>query len=143
MSTAAFDSETYLALVASLPLRPIRNERELDRAIQRLDELLARRKLSKSEQDYLEVLTDLVQKYEASTQPMKPVSDADMLSFLMESRGITQNELAAATGIVNTTLSAVVHGKRRLTREHVGRLAEFFGLTPAAFAFSKGREVRG
>ena len=135
MSTAAFDSETYLGLVASLPLRPIRNERELDRAIKRLDELLGRRKLNKSEQDYLDVLTDLVEKYEAAAHPMKPVSDADMLRFLMESRGVTQQELAAATGIVNTTLSAVVHGKRRLTRAHVGRLAEFFGLSPAAFAF--------
>jgi HTH-type transcriptional regulator/antitoxin HigA len=118
-------------------LRPIRSERELDRAIERIDELLGRRKLNKSEQDYLEVLTDLVEKYEAAAHPMKSVPDADMLKFLMESRGVTQQELATATGIVNTTLSAVVHGRRRLTREHVGRLAEFFGLTPAVFEFGK------
>ncbi|HUY34863.1 MAG TPA: helix-turn-helix transcriptional regulator [Pirellulales bacterium] len=73
---------------------------------------------------------------------MKPVPDGDMLQFLMESRSLTQQELAAATGIVNTTLSAVVHGKRRLTREHVGRLAEFFGLTPGAFEFGNAQDTK-
>jgi HTH-type transcriptional regulator / antitoxin HigA len=134
MSTTGFDRTTYLGLVATLPLRPIRNERELDRAIKMLDALLDRPKPTRAEQDYLEVLTGLVEKYEAAADPIEPLSDADMLRFLMEARGLTQMELAAATGIVNTTLSAVLHGKRRLSRDHVARVTEFFGLSSAAFA---------
>ncbi|HEX5444504.1 MAG TPA: helix-turn-helix domain-containing protein [Pirellulales bacterium] len=141
MSTASFDASLYLDLVAVLPLRPIRSERELDRAVKMLDALLDRPKLSRTEQDYLEVLSDLVEKYEAATDPIEPLSDADMLRSLMEARGMTQLELAAATGIVNTTLSAVLHGKRRLSREHVGRVTEFFGLSPAAFAFAEPRKA--
>lgn len=135
MSATAFDHNTYLGLVTTLPLRPIRGERELDRAIKMLDALLDRPKLTRAEQDYLEVLTDLVEKYEDAADPAQPVSDGDMLRFLMESRSVTQLELAAATGIVNTTLSAVLHGKRLLNRDHIGRVAEFFGLSPTAFAF--------
>lgn len=134
MSTTGFDRSAYLGLVTTLPLRPIRGERELDRAIKMLDTLLDRPRLTKAEQDYLEVLTDLIEKYEASADPIEPLPDADMLRFLLDSRGMTQLELAAATGIVNTTLSAVLHGKRRLSRQNVARVTRFFGLSPAAFA---------
>jgi HTH-type transcriptional regulator/antitoxin HigA len=140
MSTTGVDHNAYLRLVATLPLRPLRSERELDRAIKMLDALLDRPKLTRAEQDYLEVLTDLVEKYETAADPVEAVSDADMLRFLMESRGMTQLELAAATGVVNTTLSAVLHGKRRLSREHVGRVTQFFGLSPAAFASTEPKK---
>lgn len=133
--STTFDQPAYLRLVATLPLRPIRNERELNRAINMVDRLLDRPKLTRAEQDYLEVLTDLIEKYEADNDPIEPVPDAEMLRFLMESRGMTQKELASATEIVNTTLSAVLHGKRRLSRDHIGRVAAFFGLSPAAFEF--------
>jgi len=135
VSMTGFDHDTYIELVTALPLRPIRNGRELNRAIKMLDSLLDRAKLTRAEQDYLDVLTDLVEKYENATDPVEPVPDADMLRFLMESRGMTQWELAAATGIVNTTLSAVLHRKRQLNRDQIGRLAGYFGLTPAAFGF--------
>ncbi|HET6882814.1 MAG TPA: helix-turn-helix domain-containing protein [Pirellulales bacterium] len=133
VSTAGFDTNAYLGLVTALPLRPIRNRRELDRAIKMLDALLDRPKLSRAEQDYLEVLTDLIEKYEDATDPIEPLPDAEMLQFLMEARGITQAELAAATGVVNTTLSAVLHGRRRLNRDHIERLSQYFGLSPAVF----------
>ena len=136
MSTTGFDQSTYLGLVTTLPLRPIRNDRELNRAIKMLDSLLDRAKLTRAEQDYLEVLTDLVEKYEDATDPIAPVPDGDMVRFLLESRGMSQVELAAATGIVNSTLSAVLHGKRRLNRDQIGRLAEYFHLEPTVFCFA-------
>ena len=135
MSTTGFDQNAYLGLVTTLPLRPIRSERELDRAAKMIDSLLDKPKLTKAERDYLEVLTDLVEKYEAEAYPAEPASDAEMLAHLLDARGMSQTELAAKVGIAGSTLSEVLHGKRQLRREHISRLSAFFGVSPAVFGF--------
>ena len=137
MSSTGFDQNVYLGLVATLPLRPIRSERELDRATKMIDLLLDRPKLTKAERDYLDVLTDLVEKYEAVAYPTEPASDAEILAHLLEARGLSQTELAAKVHIAGSTISEVLHGKRKLRREHIGRLAAFFGVSPAVFGFER------
>lgn len=133
MSSTGFDQNAYLGLVATLPLRPIRSDRELDRAAKMIDSLLERPKLTKAEQDYLDVLTDLVEKYESAAYPAQPASDAEMLAHLLDARGMNQTQLASEIGIAGSTISEVLHGKRKLRREHVDRLAAFFGVSTAVF----------
>lgn len=58
----------YLALVRNFPLRPIRSEEALDRAIAVVDDLLDKDDLTQDEQDYLDVLGDLVEEYESDGQ---------------------------------------------------------------------------
>ena len=55
----------YFELVRRFPLRPIRSERELDNAIAVIDDLIARLARSAEADDYLDVLSDLVEKYES------------------------------------------------------------------------------
>jgi len=45
----------------------------LDRAIAAIDRLLERPSLSRDEDDYLDVLSDLVFKYEQAVHPLAPV----------------------------------------------------------------------
>jgi hypothetical protein len=48
------------------------------------------------------------------------VSDAAMLSSLMEEKGVRQADIIRDTGISKTVLSLVLNGKRELTRQHIG-----------------------
>jgi HTH-type transcriptional regulator/antitoxin HigA len=66
-------SDGYLDLVRRFPLRPIRNEKELDRAIAVIDALLDREQLTVAEEDYLDVLGDLVEHYEDQHHPIGDV----------------------------------------------------------------------
>ncbi len=52
----------YFALVVKLPLRPIRSDEDLAKAIRMVDSLLDRRDLAPDEEDYLEVLGDLIER---------------------------------------------------------------------------------
>ena len=72
----------YLDLVGQFPLRPIRSEKKLDRAIAMINSLLDRDRLSPAEADYLDVLGDLVERYEDKHHPIPDVSDGEMLRFL-------------------------------------------------------------
>lgn len=126
--------DRYLELIRQLPLHPIRSELELDRAIAMIDSLLDHRNRTPDEEDYLDVLSDLVERYEDEAHPLPPLCDADMLRHLIEQKGISQAEAAEATGIAESTISEVLRGKRTLSRKHIGKLACYFGVSPEVFA---------
>ena len=77
------NDDRYLELVRTFPLRPIRADADLDRAIEIIDSLIDRDDLDEGEADYLDVLGDLVHRYEDKHLPIQEFSDADMLRFLL------------------------------------------------------------
>jgi HTH-type transcriptional regulator / antitoxin HigA len=125
--------DNYLKLVHAFPLRPIRSEAELDRAIEVIDSLVDRDDLDSGEEDYLDVLSDLVHKHEAEHDPIAPVADADLIQFLLESNDMTQSELAQRTGIAESTVSEILGRKRKLGRRHIAALSRVFRVSPALF----------
>jgi HTH-type transcriptional regulator / antitoxin HigA len=127
--------DAYLELIQRFPLRPIRTEEELDQAMEIVDELTDRDNLDEGEKDYLDVLSDLMERYEAQQHPIGPVSDAVILAHLIEAKGISQAELAREARIAESTISEILKGKRTLTRSQIGRLARCFGVGPTAFHF--------
>lgn len=128
-------SASYLRLVRAFPLRPLRTEEDLDRAIEVIDSLLDRENLNAAEADYLDVLGDLVERFEAEHDPIEDVSDADMLAHLIDAKGVTQADVARGTRIAVSTISEVLSGKRTLSRTHIGKLARYFGVAPGTFSF--------
>jgi HTH-type transcriptional regulator/antitoxin HigA len=126
-------SDRYFALIRKLPLRPVRSERKLDQAIAMIDRLLARGRLARDEEDYLDVLSDLVEKYEDEHYPIEPVSGLDALRHLVESSGKTRAIVAAEAGLPESTLSEVLLGRRRLNTRHIGILARYFRIDPGVF----------
>lgn len=125
--------DSYLKLILQFPLRPIRSDRELDQAISTINSLLDREKLDRGEQDYLDVLGDLVENYEEENHPIEAANDAEMLAFLLDLKSISQTQLANQTAIASSTISDVLSGKRQLTRSHIEKLAAFFQVTPGVF----------
>jgi HTH-type transcriptional regulator/antitoxin HigA len=134
-STVRSVQDTYLQLIRQFPLRPIRNEAELDEATTVLNGLLDRDRLDAGEQDYLDVLGDQIERYEDQAHAIdtSDLTDAEMLADLMEAKGVKQAEVARATGIAVSTISEVLAGKRRLSRGHIGKLAAYFHVGVAVF----------
>ncbi len=125
--------DRYFELVKRFPLRPICSDAELDRAIAVIDSLIDKDNLDPNEYDYLDVLGDLVEKYESDNHPMPPVSDADMLRHLIETRETTQAVVSAETGIAESTISEILAGKRALNRKHIEALARHFRVSHSVF----------
>jgi HTH-type transcriptional regulator/antitoxin HigA len=126
--------DTYFGLVKRFPLRPIHTEEQLDQATEILDELLDRPQLDAGETDYLYVLGDLMSEYEEKAYPMEDdVSEADMLRHLMEAQDRTQADIARGTGIAESTISELLSEKRRMTVDHIQKLAAYFHVSPGVF----------
>ena len=125
-------SDTYFELVKRFPLTYIHDDDHLDAAQAVIDELL-QQNLDEGAQEYLNVLTDMVEAYEDAHVPIQDASEADVLRELMNANRLTQPKLAKAVGISQSTISAVLNGARSLTKDQVITLARHFGIGPAAF----------
>ena len=126
-------SARYLELINLHPLRPIRSDEELDRAVALVDELLNLKERTPDEADYLEILGDLIERYENEAHPVPRGTDAEMLRFLIENKEVTQTEVARETQIADSTISAILSGKRAITRSQVGAFARYFHVDPGVF----------
>jgi len=126
-------SYKYLELIRAFPLRPIRSEAELDRAEAMLHQLLDAPTLSAPERDYLEILGNVIDEYESKAHPIEPLPPNQMLAMSIESKGVTQTEVARATGIPVSTISELIAQKRDFNRAHIEKLCAYFRLDPKAF----------
>lgn len=127
LATAILPWSTSILCDQSVPTR------ELDRAIVMIDRLLVRDELAGDEQDYLDVLSDLVEKYEDQRYPIERVSGVDALRHLVDSSGKTRATVAVEAGLPESTLSEVLSGRRRLNTRHISILARYFRINPGVF----------
>jgi HTH-type transcriptional regulator / antitoxin HigA len=133
--------EDYLRLIRQLPLWPIESAAVYRRGLALANRLLKKKaaggRLSRGEAGYLSVLIELVEDYERASFPRKRVSDGEMLAHLIESKRVTHVQVERNTGVAATTISAVLAGRRRLTRDQIGRMSAYFGVAPTAFSFGQ------
>ncbi len=124
--------DVYLDLVRTFPLRPIRTKAELDAAMQALEPLVVRDDLDASEEDYVEVLTGLIERYETPQKPLPRASAIDVLKHYMSTRNMTTADLGRVLGH-SSLASAILVGKRQISKSHAKLLAEHFDVGVGLF----------
>jgi HTH-type transcriptional regulator/antitoxin HigA len=103
-----------------MKLKPIKNDRELNRALKRIDELWGS-KSGTPKGDELDVLMLLVEKYE-DEQYAIPVSDPiEAIKFLMEQNSLSRKDLEPYIG-ASGRVSEVLNRKRDLTLVMIKKL---------------------
>jgi HTH-type transcriptional regulator / antitoxin HigA len=123
----------YQSLLLDFTPRPIRTEAEYRRAMRQIDRLMKADRLSRAESQLLELLATLVEQYELCEYPTPKVSQADLLSHLIDAKGRSQAEVARQTGVPQSVLTNVLKGRRGISQANIDRLARYFHVSPAAF----------
>jgi len=129
--------DSYFDLVRRFPLRPIRSELELDRAMEVLRKLVMSKpeeKMDVGERDYIEALGVLAQRFEQGRRnsALPKLTPLDRLKFLREQRGMIVNDLGRVIGS-QPTASLILHGKRSMSKRQIVKLAKYFAISPALF----------
>jgi len=125
--------DSYLDLIMRHPLVSIKTDAQLAVSLRVVDDLLGKGPLDKGEEQYLDVLSDLVAMYEDRHHAIPPASDADLLRHLIEARGVTQSDVAVEAGMARSTVSQILSGKRPISKSHIGKLATYFCVPPEVF----------
>jgi len=134
-TTAVAADTTYFDLIRRFPLKPIASDSELEAATAIIHELVDRGfdDLTEGEEAYLDVLSDLVEKYEDEHYPIPEASAVQVLQFFIEDRQTNQRAVALGAGIATSTMSEILAGRRRMNLEHMKKLAAYFGVNVNVF----------
>jgi HTH-type transcriptional regulator/antitoxin HigA len=126
--------KTYDQLLALHPLRPIHNDEELEHATEIID-LLAGHELNADQEDYLDVLSTLVEAYENAYYPLDnpTICGLDALRALLNEHGINAADLARLLGVHRSMGSKLLKGERALTARHLQMLSERFKVSADLF----------
>lgn len=122
----------YDGLVGLFMLRPIHDEAELDNATELID-LMAGYDLTYDQEEYLDVLSDLVEKHEQEIDNYNPdVDSVDLLAFLLDENGMSASDLGKLLGSRELG-TRILNRERSLSKEHIRRVCERFHLSSDLF----------
>ncbi|MBB5059183.1 HTH-type transcriptional regulator/antitoxin HigA [Granulicella aggregans] len=112
--------------------RLIHTDEELAEYTEALFGLTAKAERSREDEEAIELLTVLVDRYESERYPMPEAKPAEVLRFLLDQNGLSQRDIAGEMG-GESIVSLVLAGKRKLNRDHIARLSRRFRVSPAVF----------
>jgi HTH-type transcriptional regulator / antitoxin HigA len=133
VTALAIKTPEYARLLAQILPSVIHSETENEHFIEILEKLEHRsRKWSPAEAKLAELLTLLIENFEDNNYKLKAATPIEVLRELMESNDLKQKDLADVFG-AKSTVSAVLNGKRDMTREHIQQLSRRFKVSPEVF----------
>jgi len=123
----------YAELVMRFPLRPLRDEVDYDNALEVAESMVGSVDLTEDQADYLDVLTDIIQKYEAGHHFVGGGgSSVDILRKMLKEQGLSGSDLGRLLG--NRPLGgAILRGERKLSKAHIRVLADHFKVSTDLF----------
>ena len=124
---------SWQAFDAMAHLRPIHTDDEYDRMVALMNSLLD---AAGDDEEHplsglLDLVGDLVSRYEQEHYPIEPAEPQEVLRQLMDARGLKQADLSEI--VPQSNLSAILAGKRKISATLAGKLGKFFGISPAVF----------
>jgi HTH-type transcriptional regulator/antitoxin HigA len=111
---------------------PITSEEQNEHYTGVLHELVMRGNLSQKEEEYVELLSLLIEAYEDEHYPIRAGSPAEVIKTLMKANNLKQKDLARIFG-TESMVSMVLKGTRPLNAEHIKGLSKRFHVSPAVF----------
>ncbi len=122
----------YAALLSETRPEVIRDEKQNQDYIRRLEELTGKKSVTRAEEKLIELLAVLIEDFEERHLTVPEATPVAVIRHLMEAHDLRQKDLLDVFG-TESIASEVLNGKRELTREHIKRLSGRFGVSPAVF----------
>jgi HTH-type transcriptional regulator / antitoxin HigA len=112
----------------TMDIRPIRTEVDYEAALREISSLMAEDPMPGTDEgDRLEVLTTLVQAYEAQPHPVPPPDPIEAIKFRMEQQGLTVADMRPYIGPPHRVYE-VLSRKRALSLTMIRRLHSGLGI---------------
>lgn len=113
--------------------RPIHDDVGYKNAVEIVD-ALAGQQVNEDQDDYLLVLSGLVERYETESLPARrPISGLSMLKYVLGENNLTGEDLAAILSVDRSVAYRILKGERGLTTAHVKALRDRFGVSADLF----------
>ena len=119
-------------MIANGAPRVIHNDTELETYSEALFQLTSLKRLNRAQREAIELLTLLVERYEAERYAISPAEPIAVVRFLMQGQGLKQRDLIPQFGS-ESAVSMFLAGQRKLTLHQVRKLCSRFKLPADVF----------
>ena len=126
---------TFDGLVKFHPPRPIHDQVAYENTVEIVDVLaVAGPQLNADQDDYLVLLSTLIERYDADHVEKLPASTGlDLLKYLLEEHQLSGDALAKILGVDRSIAYRILKGERSLTASHIKTLGAHFGVSAHLF----------
>jgi HTH-type transcriptional regulator / antitoxin HigA len=137
--TLTISRDSYIDLINLYEIIPkiIETQQEYEHFLAVTENLLSKRKnRSQTENDLLMLLVKLIRDYEEKTYSLQDwikTEPHEFLQHLIEARELKQVDLVGVISPSRGVVSAIVNGKRQISKAQAKKLGEFFNVSPAEF----------
>ena len=130
--TQTINLKVYSQLVAEVIPKLIENEDEYNRFLAVAERLTFKQEQTPEESALYDLVTMLVETYEAQHYPIERSSPVEVLEHIIESSGIDRSELVGMFGSAES-LDRVLAGQDLINSTQAQALAQRFKLSPQIF----------
>lgn len=113
----------------ALKFTVIKNQAQYDRYCNILEDLISQDK----NQDEIDLLTLLIEKWDADHNTLKDFAPIDLLKALMDEHSLKAKDLVDVLGLSKGTVSKILNYHKGLSKETIRKLADFFKVSQEAF----------
>lgn len=137
--TLTINRDSYIDLLDRYEICPkiIETQQEYEQFLAVTENLLSKRSSrTETENTLFLLLVKLIRDYEEKTYALQDWMQTpahEFLQHLMKGRGLKQVELGEALGLSKGHISAIVNGKREISKAQAKKLGEFFNVSASAF----------
>ena len=125
--------KTYAGLIAWHVPRPLRDKADYENAVEIVDQL-AGHELNADQDDYLDLLSDLISAYEEQhAKPLRRISGLEALRFIFAENNLAGEDLAKLLKVERSVAYRILKGSRNLTADHIRTLSRRFSVSSDLF----------
>ena len=114
-----------------LKYRIIRSDKQYFEYCDELEKLV--RKDRKSDQDEIELITLLIEKYDEEQYKLPDIDPIQLLKYLMSENNLIAKDLCVILGLTKGTISKILNYQKGLSKETIRTLASHFKMNQDAF----------
>jgi HTH-type transcriptional regulator / antitoxin HigA len=130
--TLTFNPESYTDLLVRHQPKPLKTDFDYEATIDLANELEHQPQLTQAEELLLELLLTLIEKYEATHEPIPHSSGTSVLHHLMEAQEINANDLVSILGSLSI-VEQILTGQQAINITQAQSLAKRLNVTAQVF----------
>jgi antitoxin component HigA of HigAB toxin-antitoxin module len=132
----SFDAlpKDYAALCRAAPPRPIHDPVAYRNTVEIADSFAGyENRMTADQNDYFDLLCELIQKYEAQTVKPSKLGGAALVKHPLGEHGLSGAGLSRILGKAASLGPMILRGERKITADHAVCLGKYLGLRPDVF----------
>jgi HTH-type transcriptional regulator/antitoxin HigA len=117
----------------TLPYTIIKTINQYNQYCNELEELVVLKKISKQQQDTIDLLTLLIEKWDEAHNTFADANPVQLLRYLMDENKLKSVDLAKLLEISTSLVSDILNYRRGLSKEIIRKLSERFKVSQELF----------